>query len=133
MYIDEEKPDASLLTKDKDPRITFVGHFLRKIRLDEIPQLINVLEGDMSLVGPRPELPFYVQQYAKQISLYSKRLRVKPGITGLAQVNQKFSESVKDIQKKLEYDLYYIENMSLRLDFKILLSTIVTILTRRGG
>ena len=133
MHIEDEKPNERLLTKEKDPRITTVGHFIRRIRLDEIPQLINVLEGDMSLVGPRPELPFYVQQYVKQIALYSKRVRVKPGITGLAQVNQKFSESVTDIQKKLEYDLYYIENMSLKLDFKILLSTIVTILTRSGG
>lgn len=133
MYPDADTNTEQHLTKEKDPRITSVGRILRKLRLDEVPQLINVIEGEMSLVGPRPELPFYVQQYRQQIPLYSKRFRVKPGITGLAQVKQKFSESVKDIQKKLEYDLFYIENMSLRLDLKILLATVVTVLTRRGG
>ena len=132
VYDTEFNPEA-VLTRDKDPRITGIGMILRRLRIDEVPQLINVLEGDMSLVGPRPELPYYVQLFIKQIPLYSKRLRVKPGITGMAQIKQKFSESVKDIQKKLEYDLYYIENMSLKLDLKILLATIVTVLTRRGG
>lgn len=121
------------LTLEKDARITAIGSFIRRFRIDEIPQMINVLEGDMSLIGPRPELPFYVREFVKQIPLYSKRLRIKPGITGLAQVKQKFSESVTDIKKKLEYDLFYIENMSLKLDLKITLATIVTILTRRGG
>ena len=122
-----------LLTQEKDHRITTIGASLRRLRIDEIPQMINVLEGEMSLIGPRPELPIFVQKFIKEIPLYSKRLRVKPGITGLAQVKQKFSESVTDIKKKLEYDLFYIENMSQKLDFKILLATIVTVLTRRGG
>ena len=121
------------LTSEQDVRITAIGKIIRRFRIDEIPQMINVLEGDMSLIGPRPELPYYVRQFVKQIPLYSKRLRIKPGITGLAQVKQKFSESVTDIKKKLEYDLFYIENMSLKLDLKIIFATIVTILSRRGG
>ena len=133
MVQDADREPGPVLTQARDPRIIGVGRILRRLRIDEVPQLINVLEGEMSLVGPRPELPYYVQLYIKQIPLYSKRLRVKPGITGLAQVSQKFSESVKDIHKKLEHDLYYIENMSFKLDLKILLATSVTVLTRRGG
>ena len=125
--------DNPVLTKKNDPRITPVGRFLRRLRLDEMPQLINVLEGDMSLIGPRPDMPFFAKRYIRQIPLYSKRFRIKPGITGWAQVKQRFDESVIDINKKLEYDLYYIENASLMLDLKIILATLYTILARRGG
>ena len=132
MYEDAEKHTGPALTKTNDPRITRIGNFLRKYRLDEIPQFINVLEGDMSLIGPRPERPYFVKKFVKQIPLYSKRFRVKPGITGWAQVKQRFEESVKDVQTKLEYDLFYIENMSLLFDLKIVLATIYTVLARRG-
>ncbi len=121
------------LTQNPDPRVTKFGNFIRKFRIDEVPQFINVLEGDMSIIGPRPELPFYVKKHNKQIPLYSKRFRIKPGITGLAQVKQLFHDSVTNISKKLEYDLYYLENLSLKLDLKILIATIYTVLARRGG
>jgi len=115
-----------------DPRITPLGNILRKARIDEIPQLINVLDGDMSLVGPRPERPFFVEQLSREIPLYSRRLKVRPGITGWAQVKHKYDESIDDVRKKVEYDLYYIENMSLRLDIKILLNTISVVLLGKG-
>jgi len=133
MVHDADQISGHLLTQDRDPRITAVGRIIRRLRIDEVPQLINVLEGEMSLIGPRPELQYYVQRYVKEIPLYSKRLRAKPGITGLAQVKQKFSDSVTDIKTKMEYDLFYIENMSLKLDLKIFLATIFTIITRSGG
>jgi exopolysaccharide biosynthesis polyprenyl glycosylphosphotransferase len=133
MTYDRKRLLGAQLTQDKDPRVTQFGRFLRQFRIDEIPQFINVLEGDMSVIGPRPELPYYVRKYIKEIPLYSKRMRVKPGLTGWAQVNQEFSESVREIRKKLEYDLYYIENMSIKLDIQIMLATIKIILTRRGG
>jgi lipopolysaccharide/colanic/teichoic acid biosynthesis glycosyltransferase len=94
--------------------------------------MINVLKGEMSLVGPRPERPVFVEQLAKEIPLYARRLRVRPGITGWAQVRHKYDESIDDVRKKVEYDLYYIENMSLRMDFKILLSTIAHMLLWKG-
>jgi exopolysaccharide biosynthesis polyprenyl glycosylphosphotransferase len=116
----------------EDPRITRVGWLLRRARIDEVPQFINVLDGDMSLVGPRPERPFFVEQLSKEIPLYKRRLKVRPGITGWAQVKHKYDESVDDVRKKVEYDLYYIENMSLRMDFKIFLNTIAVVLLGKG-
>jgi exopolysaccharide biosynthesis polyprenyl glycosylphosphotransferase len=116
----------------KDPRVTRVGRVLRKLHLDEVPQMINVLEGDMSLVGPRPERPVFVQKLSSEIPLYPRRLRVRPGITGWAQVKHKYDESIDDVRKKVEYDLYYIENISLRMDFKILINTIAHMLLWRG-
>jgi exopolysaccharide biosynthesis polyprenyl glycosylphosphotransferase len=116
----------------EDPRVTRVGKLLRRARIDEVPQFINVLDGDMSLVGPRPERPFFVDQLSKEIPLYKRRLKVRPGITGWAQVKHKYDESVEDVRKKVEYDLYYIENMSLRMDFKIFLNTIAVVLLGKG-
>ena len=116
----------------EDPRTTRVGKFLRKARLDEIPQLINVLDGDMSLVGPRPERPYFVEQLSKEIPLYKRRLKVRPGVTGWAQVKHKYDESIDDVRKKIQYDLYYIENMSLRMDLKILFRTIAVVLLGKG-
>ncbi|MCP4725011.1 MAG: sugar transferase [bacterium] len=133
MEFSKSKKEEVFLTQNPDPRVTKFGNFIRKFRIDEVPQFINVLEGDMSIIGPRPELPFYVIKHNRQIPLYSKRFRIKPGITGLAQVKQLFHDSVTNISKKLEYDLYYLENMSLKLDLKILLATIYTVLARRGG
>jgi len=115
-----------------DPRITRVGRIIRKLRIDEIPQFFNVLKGDMSLVGPRPERPFFVEKLKEEIPLYARRLKVQPGITGWAQIKYDYGASVEDAKKKLQYDLFYLENMSLRMDMKILLSTIYVMLTGKG-
>ena len=132
MYQDAESESGPVWANRKDPRTTRVGKVLRKLRIDEIPQLINVLDGDMSLVGPRPERPFFVEQLSKEIPLYKRRLKVRPGITGWAQVKHKYDESIDDVRKKVQYDLSYIENMSLRMDLKILLNTISVVLLGKG-
>jgi len=116
----------------RDPRITKVGWILRKIHLDEFPQLWNVLAGHMSLVGPRPERPVFVEKLSHEIPLYPRRLKVRPGITGWAQVKHVYDESIEDVRKKVQYDLFYIENMSLRMDLKILASTVSHMLLGRG-
>jgi sugar transferase (PEP-CTERM system associated) len=130
MRIDAEKDGAVWAQKD-DPRITPIGNFLRKYRIDEIPQLINVLRGEMSFVGPRPERPEFVQELAHKIPYYQERQMVQPGITGWAQVNYPYGATVEDARRKLEYDLYYTKNMKLFLDVFILLDTVRIIL--RGG
>jgi exopolysaccharide biosynthesis polyprenyl glycosylphosphotransferase len=132
MYMDAEKHSGPVWAQQHDPRITKVGNFIRKARIDEIPQMINVLDGKMSLVGPRPERPYFVEQLSKEIPLYKRRLKVRPGITGWAQVKHKYDESIDDVRKKVEYDLSYIENMSLRMDLKILLNTISVVLLGKG-
>jgi exopolysaccharide biosynthesis polyprenyl glycosylphosphotransferase len=132
MYHDAESGSGPVWANREDPRITRLGRILRKLRIDEIPQLINVLAGDMSLVGPRPERWFFVEQLSKEIPLYRRRLKVRPGITGWAQVKHKYDESIEDVRRKLEYDLFYIENMSLRMDFKILLNTIAVMFLGKG-
>ena len=123
MYVDAEKTTGPVYTDANDPRITGVGRWLRCTRLDELPQLLNVLKGEMSFVGPRPERPFFVQQYAKEIPYYAQRLSVKPGLTGWAQVNYPYGATPEDAVEKLRLDLYYIKNMSLLLDLFILLKT----------
>jgi len=115
-----------------DPRVTRLGGILRKLHLDEIPQFINVLKGEMSLIGPRPERPVFVEDLTKQIPLYKRRLSVRPGITGWAQVKHSYDESIDDVKKKVQYDLFYIENISLRMDMKIIASTIYHMLLGRG-
>ncbi|MDL1876492.1 exopolysaccharide biosynthesis polyprenyl glycosylphosphotransferase [Cytophagia bacterium CHB2] len=115
-----------------DPRITAVGKFLRKWRIDEVPQFINVLRGEMSIVGPRPERPFFVEKLRKEIPLYTRRLRVRPGITGWAQIKGAYDATLEDVKQKLQYDLFYLENMSLRMDLKIILHTIYVMLAGRG-
>ena len=127
-----ESDTGPVWAAEDDPRITRVGNFLRKSRLDEVPQFINVLIGNMSLVGPRPERPFFVEKLKKEVPLYSKRMRIRPGITGWAQIKHKYDESLDDVKRKLRYDLFYIENMSLRMDFKIILSTIKVIISGKG-
>ncbi len=132
MYHDAESRSGPVWANKRDPRITRVGRVIRKLRIDEVPQLINVLDGDMSLVGPRPERPYFVKELSKEIPLYKRRLKVRPGLTGWAQVKHKYDESIEDVRKKVEYDLYYIENMSLRMDFKILINTVFVVLSGRG-
>ena len=121
MIPDAEKMSGPVLAEDKDPRITPLGRFMRAIRLDEVPQLINVIKGEMSLVGPRPERPFFAERFEKEIPEYRFRLKVKAGLTGLAQVEGKYNTSVED---KLRYDLIYINNYSVLRDFVIMLQTI---------
>lgn len=132
MYHKAEHNSGPVWANKKDPRITPIGKFLRRLKLDEIPQFVNVLDGNMSIIGPRPERPYFVEQLSKEIPLYKRRLKVRPGITGWAQVKHKYDENIEDVKKKLEYDLFYIENMSLRMDFKILLRTILVVLLGKG-
>jgi len=120
-------------TEERDPRVTAVGSFLRRFRLDEIPQMVNILVGEMSFIGPRPERPELVQELERAIPYYRQRLLVKPGITGWDQVSGEYhSPSVEDTYKKLQYDLYYIKNMSILLDVSIFFKTIMTMLGRKG-
>ena len=116
----------------EDPRLTKIGKFLREYSLDELPQLFNVLKGDMSVIGPRPERPFFVEKLRKIIPLYSKRLEVKPGITGLAQVKHKYDSNIDDVVIKLRYDFDYINNLSILHDFNILFSTLLIIIMGKG-
>ena len=118
---------------DDDPRITRVGKFLRMSRLDEIPQLWNVLKGDMSLVGPRPERPEFTEFLSREIPYYHLRHTVRPGITGWAQIRYKYASSLEDAREKLRYDLFYIKNMSIGLDLLVVLQTVKVILFSEGA
>ena len=109
-----------------------MGRFLRKTRLDEVPQLFNVLKGEMSLVGPRPERPEFIKMLEKEIPFYKQRLIVKPGLTGWAQINYPYGASKEDAVQKLKYDLYYIKHRSLSLDLRIILKTIAIVLGFKG-
>lgn len=123
MFVEAEAATGPVFAGEHDPRVTRIGRFLRATRLDELPQLFNVLKGDMSFVGPRPERPFFVEQFAKEIPYYTQRLSVKPGLTGWAQVNYPYGATRDDAVEKLRLDLYYIKNMSLFLDLLIILKT----------
>jgi exopolysaccharide biosynthesis polyprenyl glycosylphosphotransferase len=133
MRSDAEKECGAVWATKDDPRITRVGKFLRKTRIDELPQLFNVLKGDMSLVGPRPERPEFIVKLKKHIPYYSERHFVKPGVTGWAQIRYPYGASVEDAIEKLRYDLYYIKNISLFLDTQIILETAKVMLLGRGG
>jgi exopolysaccharide biosynthesis polyprenyl glycosylphosphotransferase len=133
MYEDAEKRSGPQWASKKDPRITPVGRFIRKTRLDEIPQLLNVLKGEMSFVGPRPEREFFIEQLKTEIPWYLRRLKMKPGVTGWAQIKHKYDSSIEDVRQKVIYDLYYFENMSLMLDLKIIIRTVLVVLTGKGA
>lgn len=130
MVADAEVKTGPILAAEKDGRITPVGYVLRKYRIDEIPQLLNVLKGEMSFVGPRPERPFFVEQFKKEIPGYTERFKVKPGLTGLAQISGGYATNVRN---KLKYDLIYIYHQSILLDIQIILKTIKVLLTGRGA
>jgi sugar transferase (PEP-CTERM system associated) len=133
MRTDAERASGAVWATTNDPRVTRVGRFLRRSRLDELPQLFNVLAGNMSFVGPRPERPEFVRLLQRDIPFYMGRLAVKPGITGWAQVRHQYAASVEDTLEKLQYDLYYIKNLSPFLDLVVLLHTIQVVLFARGS
>ena len=133
MRADAEADSGATWAADNDPRITPVGKFIRKARLDEIPQLWNVLKGEMCLIGPRPERPEFVDWLATEIPFYRLRNTIRPGITGWAQIRYEYGNSVEDAKEKLRYDLFYIKNMSLGLDLLVFLQTIKIILLGRGA
>jgi lipopolysaccharide/colanic/teichoic acid biosynthesis glycosyltransferase len=133
MRVDAEADGVARWAQKNDSRVTVVGAFMRKTRIDELPQLFNVLRGDMSFVGPRPERPMFVEKLSAQIPFYSERHRVKPGITGWAQISYAYGASEEDAAQKLQYDLYYVKNYSLFLDLLILLQTAEVVLWGRGA
>jgi sugar transferase (PEP-CTERM system associated) len=133
MRTNAEENGAAIWAEEHDPRVTAVGRFMRRYRIDELPQLINVLRGDMSMVGPRPERPDFIGRLTRDVPYYAYRLAVKPGITGWAQVKFRYGATVQDAAEKLQYDLYYIKHMSVRLDGLIALKTIRTVLSQSGA
>ncbi len=133
MRVDAEKDGVAQYAQTNDSRITRVGAFIRKTRIDELPQLFNVLRGDMSFVGPRPERPQFVAEYTEEIPFYNLRHYIKPGITGWAQVCYPYGASTEDARKKLEYDLYYLKNYSVFLDLNILMHTVGVVLWGKGS
>jgi sugar transferase (PEP-CTERM system associated) len=133
MGVDAEQDAAPQWAELKDPRVTRIGRILRGTRIDELPQLLNVLKGEMSLVGPRPERPAFVSAFARQIPFYEVRHSLRPGITGWAQINYKYAASLEDTKRKLEYDLFYVKNHSVFLDLAIMLQTLRIILWQQGA
>lgn len=133
MRADAEAKTGAVWATKNDPRITPIGNVLRKLRLDELPQFVNVIRGDMSLVGPRPERPEFVEVLENKIPFFRQRMAVKPGITGWAQINHKYGDTIEDTVKKLEYDLYYIKNITPTLDAYIIFHTVKVMLLSRGA
>lgn len=133
MRRDAEKDGRPIWAQAQDNRVTRVGQVIRKLRIDELPQLFSVLKGDMSLVGPRPERPFFVDQLTKEIPFYAVRHSVKPGVTGWAQVRYHYGATVEDSAEKLQYDLYYVKNHSLFLDIIVIFETVGVVLTGKGA
>jgi lipopolysaccharide/colanic/teichoic acid biosynthesis glycosyltransferase len=133
MWQDAEARTGAVWATAGDARVTPVGRVLRRTRLDEVPQLWNVLKGDMSFVGPRPERPEFVSSLSEQIPFYGQRHVVRPGVTGWAQIRHDYTSDVDGTMEKLQYDLFYIKNMSMAFDIFVLIETIKTVLVRRGS
>jgi lipopolysaccharide/colanic/teichoic acid biosynthesis glycosyltransferase len=133
MRVDAEHQSGAVWAQQSDPRVTPIGRLLRQYRLDELPQLFNVLKGDMNIVGPRPERPTIFAELREHIAEYPLRQRTKPGITGLAQINHHYDRSLEDVRTKVHYDLEYIRRQSVAEDVRIMLKTVPVILRRRGG
>ncbi|CAN7318113.1 TIGR03013 family PEP-CTERM/XrtA system glycosyltransferase [Pseudoduganella sp. LjRoot289] len=133
MRSDAEQDGRPVWAAEDDPRITRIGRWIRKLRIDELPQMLNVFRGEMSFVGPRPERAFFVEQLARDVPYYEVRHSIKPGITGLAQVRYQYGASVDDAVQKLQYDLYYVKNNSLFLDLLILIDTVQVVLLGKGS
>lgn len=133
MRLDAEKYSGPVWAQEDDPRLIKYGKLIRKLHLDELPQLYNVLRGDMSIVGPRPERPVFVEELAEKILDYKKRICVKPGITGLAQVWHKYDETIGDVKKKVKYDLLYIREMCLMVDLRIMMRTLLVSARGKGA
>ena len=131
-YVVNAEKHGAVWADKNDSRVTVFGRFLRKTRLDEFPQFINILKGEMSVIGPRPERPIFVDQLAKEIPFYPTRHIVKPGLTGWAQVNTSYGASVNESLLKLQYDLYYIKHRNIFLDLNIVIKTLSTVLFFRG-
>jgi len=132
MTTDAEKNGAVWASKN-DTRVTRVGDFIRKVRIDELPQIFNVINGTMAFVGPRPERPIFVEKLSERIPFYSERHRVKPGLTGWAQLCFAYADNEEDTREKLRYDLYYIKNQSLLLDLLIIIQTVEVVLFKKGS
>jgi exopolysaccharide biosynthesis polyprenyl glycosylphosphotransferase len=132
MFVEAEKQSGPKWAEQNDPRVTRIGKIIRRMHIDEVPQFFNVLVGHMSLVGPRPERSYFVEQLEQDLPLYRRRLKVRPGITGWAQIKYRYDQSVEDVRTKLKYDLFYIENMSWRMDLKILFNTLYVMLRGKG-
>ena len=132
MRQDAEVASGPVWATENDPRITRLGQFLRTTHLDELPQFFNVIRGEMSLVGPRPERPYFVDEFRKVIPNYEKRLFAKPGVTGLAQVKRRYDESLADVKRKLRYDVLYVEKMCPLMDVKLMFMTLGTMVFRTG-
>jgi lipopolysaccharide/colanic/teichoic acid biosynthesis glycosyltransferase len=133
MRVDAEHQSGAVWAQQDDLRVTSIGRLLRQYRLDELPQLLNVLRGEMNIVGPRPERPTIFAELREHIAEYPLRQRAKPGITGLAQINHHYDRSLEDVRTKVHYDLEYIRRQSVAEDFRIMLKTVPVILLRRGG
>jgi exopolysaccharide biosynthesis polyprenyl glycosylphosphotransferase len=133
MSVDAEADEQPVWAKENDPRTTRVGRIIRKTRIDEIPQMWNVLKGEMSFIGPRPERPEFVGKLEEDIPYYFFRHAVKPGITGWAQINYRYGASREDAAEKLQYDLFYIKNLSAFLDLRILMKTVEVVLFGKGA
>lgn len=133
MKVDAEKDSGPVWAKENDSRYIKFGKIMRKAHIDELPQLLNVLKGGMSIIGPRPERPVFVEELSREIVDYRKRLKVKPGITGLAQVRQKYDDTIEDVRRKVKFDLLYIRRMCLAVDMRILGLTVVVALTGKGA
>jgi lipopolysaccharide/colanic/teichoic acid biosynthesis glycosyltransferase len=132
MIKEAEKQTGPVWAEKDDPRITKVGRFLRRFRLDELPQLLNVLTGDMSFIGPRPERPYFVEKLIEEYPFYMRRSKIRPGITGWAQIKHPYDEHIEDVREKLRYDFYYIENVDIWLDLKIMLTTFWVMVSGKG-